>query len=977
MDGHTETQERRDAAAVVVENEAESKQVQEGKSDTTGQNYLDTCPVCHLNFHSREPKLLPCLHSFCKKCLPSPSRNLAMAEPPNSQVDSATKPLNVIRCPVCRQECMEVDVMENAFVKDSVEAPSSTVERQVQLCMTCDDSTEAAGFCVDCVEYLCATCVEAHQRVKFTKDHAIRQKAEVSKEVHGMSTQRPMFCDIHKQEPLKLFCETCDLLTCRDCQLVKHKDHNYQFLEDAYKNHKQHMESMTHQLQEKKKLIEDISNSINNGLLQVDQNRKSVHNEIKKSICSLILEINKKGKMLVNQLEAVTKDHESVLRKQHEDIGYLSRHLDHVINFTKWAIARNGGTALLYCKRLILFQIGNLLRAKCSTSFIPQSTIRFQSQSSYWASNVDLGSLVVESVPGHQLGGFQDIPHQLSHAEQGPSGSPYSFALGAPHNTLAQLQRQVDKLNPQASWQPQPPPPPWTWYQSVRLQRTVPGLLLGGSPSNSMLPQLGHRFMVPPPKHISPTSSLPRTGFTPQPLRGMGSSSSYQPKPMDVFSSSPLYTHTTPLAIKGGVNSPQSGQTIEPTYLNRRKDSGCPIYMLKPNYPQSLPPSLLHRNGQGQQNSLGYVAVSQEEKTGTFTWKPPETHQASGAVGSAVKKRRRSSPAPIIVIKDEPDDDSSYVQANQRASLPDSTGDQPQISGQDEGNKVPTPLQSTDDKPHSPLQPSSSPWVHSETKAPNHIRSLGEPQVDQHQAPLKGSNEGLCAACQTGGELLCCHKCAKLFHLSCHVPTLLTSPSGEWFCSFCRDLLVPEMEYDFESKPETKSVKKEPDSEGGFPPLDKQKCERLLLHLFCSEVSSDFQGSVSPSVRANNRLTIKGPMDLSAVRKRLEAKQSLCYQSPAEFVADIRLIFGNRAVLSEADAEVAMAAGKLKELFEEHLRVIFPDQTFPEIKLEMIPTAPPDSQLSSLDNIFQHAKRQRTYSDSQDTPSCPSGEGVA
>ena len=170
-----------------------------------------------------------------------------------------------------------------------------------------------------------------------------------------------MFCDIHKQEPLKLFCETCDLLTCRDCQLVKHKDHkyshslqyhiiishqgshtrfyiailfdmarwltsvwkhwwdththfrsaavcliiihiiqlrrergwitveehqlyimqcllfrvcpltscsfwiSYQFLEDAFKNHKQHMESMTHQLQEKRKMIEDVSNSINNG----------------------------------------------------------------------------------------------------------------------------------------------------------------------------------------------------------------------------------------------------------------------------------------------------------------------------------------------------------------------------------------------------------------------------------------------------------------------------------------------------------------------------------------------------------------------------------------------------------------------------------------------------------------------------------------------------------------------------------------
>uniref|UniRef100_A0A8C3G6F0 RING-type E3 ubiquitin transferase n=1 Tax=Cyclopterus lumpus TaxID=8103 RepID=A0A8C3G6F0_CYCLU len=808
MDGRVDKRETGDAAACAVENEAESKQVRGEESGASAANHLDTCPVCHLNFPSREPQLLPCLHSFCKKCLPSPSRNLAMAEPPNSQVD-----MNVMRCPVCRQECMEVDVMENVFVKDCAEAPSSTVERTVQLCMTCDDNTEAAGFCVECVEYLCATCVEAHQRVKFTKDHAIRHKEEVSHEAPGASAQRPVFCDIHKQEPLKLFCETCDLLTCRDCQLVKHKDHNYQFLEDAYKSHKQHMESMTHQLQEKNKQIEEVSNSINRGLLQVNQNRTSVHNEIKKSICSLILEINKKGKMLVNQLETVTKDHESVLRKQQEDIGYLSRHLNHVINFTKWATARNGGTALLYCKRLILFQIGNLLRAKCSTSFIPQSTVRFQSRSSYWASNVDLGSLVVESVPGHQLGGFQGIPHQLSHPGHGPSGSPHGFALGAgPRNTLAQLQMQVDKLNPQANWQPQPPPPPWTWYQSVRLQRTVPGSLQGGgSPSQSMLPQPGRRFMPPPTNHVSPTSSLPSPGFPPQ--------------------------------------------------------VGVP----------------------------------------TVTWKPPETQQA---VGSAVKRRRRSSPGPIIVIKDEPDDDSSYVQANQRASLPDSTGDQ------GEGSKRP--------------------------------------------APLEDPDGGACAACQTGGELLCCDKCPKVFHLSCHVPALLESPpSGEWFCSLCRDLLAPEMEYDCESKPEAKTLKKEPDSDGGFPPVDKR-----VSTLFFTMVI---------------KIKIIKLLNLSAVKKRLEAKTSLCYQSPAEFVSDIRLLFGNCAALSEVDTEVTTADRALQELFEEHLGIMFPQQTFPGIKLETIPPAPAGSQPSSLDNTSPRAKRQRACSDSQDTASRPGGEvgGVA
>lgn len=45
----------------------------------------------------------------------------------------------------------------------------------------------------------------------------------------------------------------------------------------------------------------------------------------------------------------------------------------------------------------------------------------------------------------------------------------------------------------------------------------------------------------------------------------------------------------------------------------------------------------------------------------------------------------------------------------------------------------------------------------------------------------------------------------------------------------------------------------------------------------------------------------------------------------------------------QAESEVSVAGRKLKELFEEHLMIIFPDQTFPEIKQEIIPTSPPDS----------------------------------
>lgn len=43
-----------------------------------------------------------------------------------------------------------------------------------QCCTSCEDNAPATSYCVECSEPLCETCVEAHQRVKYTKDHTVR-----------------------------------------------------------------------------------------------------------------------------------------------------------------------------------------------------------------------------------------------------------------------------------------------------------------------------------------------------------------------------------------------------------------------------------------------------------------------------------------------------------------------------------------------------------------------------------------------------------------------------------------------------------------------------------------------------------------------------------------------------------------------------------------------------------------------------------
>lgn len=888
-----------DDIVIIVENEAESLPAEEERFKPQGTfGLMDTCPICKLSFHNREPKLLPCLHSFCKKCLPAPYGN---SEPRRDlqALPDHSKPVCAVRCPVCKQECWEIDILDNFFVKDSAEAPSSTMEKNNQVCMSCEDNTEATGYCIECVEFLCVTCIEAHQRVKFTRDHTIRQKQDMSPESLDISTQRPVFCDIHKQEPLKLFCETCDRLTCRDCQLLRHKDHNYQFLEDAYRNHKQYLEHMTQQLQEKRKTIEEVSNYITNGLQQVDENRKIVTNEIKKSICNLIMEINRKGKILINQLEALTKDHELGLKKQQDDVSTLSKHLDHVISFTKWATDSHSGTALLYCKRLILYQIHYLMRANCSPSLIPQSSVRFQCRSGFWATNVDLGTLVVER--GAARG-------PMLNQAAGPRVEAPSGVLSAQQRqtTLAQLQMQVDKMSQQSPRQPAPNQ--WPWYQNVRLPgplgppppaRPIPG---GSSPSQagaspSLATQLGRRYGSSQQTTRSPTSTMFNSNSFPT-----AQSISRYPQPLSTSTMSQ--------------NSLQQRGQAENNFL-KRSEPGSSIPSVTISVPKPTVSTAQasaasnHNTVQGRHNSPMIKPLSTDKQTGTVLWKP------ASEPSPAAKRRRRVSPGPVIVIKDEPEDEDevSFVQSSVGSSLPDSST---------AAKSKPRQQQKT--------CPSVKVTVPVSTKLPEKPTNPQMKKTEKRSEPEDDPNEDWCAVCQNGGELLCCDKCPKVFHLSCHIPTLKESPSGEWYCSFCRDLEAPEMQYVSERKDDPETEK--------FPAVDHRKCERLLLRMFCNDISTDFQQPPSPVESRRYKELIKTPMDLSIVKKKLEAKSSdsKSYSTSEDFVSDIRLMFSNCAKYYKANSEVGSAGLYLEDYFEEQLRIVYPDRVFPGGREEgMIP----------------------------------------
>ena len=198
--------------------------VHEGKSlEDLERDIL--CAICQE--HYTEPKVLPCLHYYCKKCILKLALRTASNQP--------------FSCPECRKETIlpegGVEELKTAFFVHRMEAMYSTVERvhgKVEVkCEGCTSGSNAISFCRQCTAFICSACVESHQRMKIFEGHDIVSMLDLKvgkakPAINIKETATPVKCDVHK-ELLKLYCFDCNCLICRDCTVKDHKDHNFEF----------------------------------------------------------------------------------------------------------------------------------------------------------------------------------------------------------------------------------------------------------------------------------------------------------------------------------------------------------------------------------------------------------------------------------------------------------------------------------------------------------------------------------------------------------------------------------------------------------------------------------------------------------------------------------------------------------------------------------------------------------------------------
>ena len=176
-----------------------------------------TCGMCLDNIN--DPRLLGCLHSFCRVCV----ARLALTS--STEDGSASVGGRAIRCPSCRSVCSIPEEGVEGLVKD-VTRPTNEEEAKCQACAEEGGDGNPTAWCEKCQAAYCNDHAMPHMLTNAGHSISALSEREESGRDGTISPQStPWLCPDHNQ-PLAFHCASCNVAVCGHCAVIgRHVDH--------------------------------------------------------------------------------------------------------------------------------------------------------------------------------------------------------------------------------------------------------------------------------------------------------------------------------------------------------------------------------------------------------------------------------------------------------------------------------------------------------------------------------------------------------------------------------------------------------------------------------------------------------------------------------------------------------------------------------------------------------------------------------
>ena len=279
-----------------------------------------------------DPRLLSCLHSFCKTCL----------------TDLVNSTNTTIICPTCYEPTLlhnnsGVDGLPyNLRLVHEIEAANIIAKANSSTPITCEgcitDPPPAVAYCVDCEEFICNDCENMHKRKRKLCHHELLHIKNLN--ISSFLTKtKPSFCPRHPKEPLDLYCQVCHTISCRLCVLTGHVGHTCTDLDQVADSNKQELQQCLLPLTTAISELQSSQEKNTAAQLQLKENTEHVKAAIESAFEALYTALRKRKEKLLQKLHKMSSLKQTRLKKKRDEIVRAAKKLSSSVNVIESTVA--------------------------------------------------------------------------------------------------------------------------------------------------------------------------------------------------------------------------------------------------------------------------------------------------------------------------------------------------------------------------------------------------------------------------------------------------------------------------------------------------------------------------------------------------------------------------------------------------------------------------------------------------------------
>ncbi|XP_070549329.1 tripartite motif-containing protein 2-like [Ptychodera flava] len=289
-----------------------------------------TCTICIERYE--RPKILPCHHVFCEKCL----------------IRVVKKSDGYFDCPTCRMPCklpddgiegLENNIFMNSLLEKMQKTPTESNESEENhiKCEICEDG-DVTHICLDCqLQKFCEQCAKMHRKARIASKNTVftleQYKEEMSK---NLSAVLPIqYFDTRKDN--RANCVTCQVQICSECTVLEHpnKSHNCKLSADVRK------------LKEKADKIDESKRAAIKVLEFYNEKPKAEKAKITAKAADLITKITAEENSLKTE---VTEEYDVSIKHQkihNDDLHFRYGRIVSMINYLEFVSQHENATQLM------------------------------------------------------------------------------------------------------------------------------------------------------------------------------------------------------------------------------------------------------------------------------------------------------------------------------------------------------------------------------------------------------------------------------------------------------------------------------------------------------------------------------------------------------------------------------------------------------------------------------------------------------